>query len=185
MARINLVPWRQERRKRKQQQFLVLLGGCVLATLAGIGLWHLYNESVIDNQLQRNKMLQGEIAKVNVKLKEIEGLDETRRQLLTRMDVIQALQRSRPESVHMMDEMVFVMPEGVILDKISQAGTRVDLAGRAESNARVSALMRNVESSQWMSVPSLRIVENKAAEAGDLNNFGLVYKQARPKGDEQ
>lgn len=180
MARINLLPWRDELRLRRKKEFIALLLAGVVTTVVLMGAWHFLNIQIIDNQINRNQQLRNEIAVVNRKLKEIKNIDQTRQRLQARIDVIQRLQRSRPESVRLMDEMVAMMPEGVVLQSIAQAGNRVEIRGSAQSNARVSALMRNVEESDWITAPHLHVVENKQAAQQGMSSFGLAFNQQRP-----
>jgi type IV pilus assembly protein PilN len=184
MARINLVPWREKRRQQRKKEFSILLGVAIVATLLVMGLWHLINQNAIENQLDRNKMLQKEIEIVDAKLKEIERLDGLRDKLLARMELIQSLQSSRPEAVHMMDEMVFVMPEGTVLKSIKQSGKSIAIEGTAQSNAQISALMRSVEDSDWLDKPILKLISSNEKQEG-LSKFNLSMNQVKPKGDEK
>lgn len=183
MARINLVPWREKRREQRKKEFSVLLGVAIVATLLVMGLWHLLNQNAIENQLERNKILKKEITIVDAQLKEIQRLDVLRDKLLARMELIQSLQSSRPEAVHMMDEIVFIMPEGVVLDKITQKERTISLEGTAQSNAQISALMRSVEDSEWLNKPALKLISSKNKDGG-LNKFSLSLQQSKPKGGE-
>lgn len=180
MAHINLLPWREELRQRRKKEFFGLLLAGIAATLLIMGTWHFINVQIIDNQKSRNQQLRNEIAIVNRKLKEIKNIDQTRQRLQARINVIQRLQRSRPESVRLMDEMVFMMPEGVVLNSVVQKGNRIEIKGRAQSNARVSALMRNVEESEWIANPKLHIVQNKQAEQQGMSDFRLAFSQKSP-----
>ena len=185
MARINLLPWREELRQRRKKEFLALLLGAIVMTVLVMGLWHLFNVQLIDSQKERNQFLRNEISKVELKLREIRNIDATRARLQARIDVIQRLQRSRPESVRLMDEMVFMMPEGVVLNSIAQGGNSVTVDGEAQSNARVSALMRNVDESEWIAAPYLHIVENRQATTQGRSNFRLTFVQKQRVESEQ
>ncbi|OOY41688.1 hypothetical protein BOV91_10135, partial [Solemya velum gill symbiont] len=144
--------------------------------------WHFLNERIKQIQEERIDRLNAEIAAVDKILAEIKDIDRTRKRLQIKIDVIQKLQRSRPESVHLMDEMVTMMPEGVLLDKISQGGDKIEIEGTAQSNTRVSALMRNISESNWITQPRLHVIENvQAAEGGD-NKFRLVFSLKREEG---
>ena len=143
--------------------------------------WHFINSQMIDGQKDRNQRLKNEIAQVDRKLKEIKNIDQTRDKLQARIDVIQKLQRSRPESVRLMDEMVFMMPEGVVLNQIDQSGKRINVQGSAQSNARVSALMRNVDESTWINRPRLHVVENKRAAKQGNSRFKMTFFQEKAK----
>ncbi|MEN8174301.1 MAG: PilN domain-containing protein [Pseudomonadota bacterium] len=154
----------------------------LLLSVAATYGWRVLVDQEIGYQKNRNDYLRKEIAKIDEKLKEIAALDRTKERILSRMEVIQDLQRLRPAAVHLMDELVFAMPDGVYLDDISQQGTAVTLKGAAESNARVSALMRNVQASGWMEDPRLNVVENKQQDkAAAMNSFQMKIRQKMPK----
>jgi type IV pilus assembly protein PilN len=175
MARINLVPWREKRREQRKRDFIMFLGAGAVATLLVMGLWHLINQSMIDNQIDRNNLLRKEIQVVDAKLAEIKRLDETKQRLLARMELIQSLQESRPKAVRLMDDIVLMMPEGVVLSSIKQAGSNISIEGNAQSNAQISALMRNIEETEWLARPTLRLIESKDTEG--LNRFSLTMQQ--------
>jgi len=180
MIRINLLPWREEARKKKQRRFMMLLTTAVIGMAALIFGWRMLVDGQIEHQNARNDFLKAEIAKVDEKLKEIEELDKTKASILARMQVIQDLQSNRPEAVHMMDELVFAVPDGVFLTEMAQAGRTIRLNGLAQSNARVSALMRNAEQSEWLGDPQLQIVQNKGEDkAAGMNEFILTVRQKR------
>lgn len=186
MNRINLLPWREELRKKRQRSFLLSLLFALFVAAAVMFGWRLLVQAQIDNQQARNAFLRSEIAKVDEKLREIAALDKTKASILARMQVIQDLQARRPEAVHLMDELVTAMPEGVYLSSMVQSGRVVDLQGRAQSNARVSALMRNSEESEWLDNPQLQIVENKSEDkAAGFSEFRLVVQQKRVTEDEE
>ncbi len=186
MARINLLPWRENLRRQRRREFgLMMLGGFVISLLL-VAWWHFYNEGLMDHQKRRNAFLERQIAEVDEQIKEIKSLERTRNQLIARMNIIQDLQTSRPQVVHLFDELVETLPEGVHLSKVTQLGTGVTIEGRAQSNARVSAYMRNVSSSPWLGDPQLKIIENKDKkdkrnEEGELNDFRLTLRQTVPK----
>lgn len=182
MTRINLLPWREDLRKQRQQRFLMTMLLSLLVAAAVMFGWRLLVTSQIDYQKQRNEFLRAEIRKVDELLKEIEELDKVKARILARMQVIQDLQARRPEAVHLMDELVTTMPEGVHLDSIAQTGQKVNLKGRAQSNARVSALMRNAEASPWLENPNLQVVQNKGQDKdATLSEFSLQVQQKRAK----
>jgi type IV pilus assembly protein PilN len=161
MARINLLPWRAERRKQRQREFQGMLG---LAALAGVLLsflvWFYYDRQ-ISGQNDRNAFLQAEIAKVEKQNEEIAELDAKKDRLLARKKVIEELQANRSQMVHLFDSLVRTIPDGVTLGSIKQEGDILTLQGNAQSNARVSAYMRNLEVSGWMTKPDLSIIEVK------------------------
>ncbi|MBO9717463.1 MAG: PilN domain-containing protein [Pseudoxanthomonas sp.] len=161
MARINLLPWRAERRKQRQREFQGMLG---MAALAGIVLSFLlwfYFDRQIAGQQDRNAFLQAEIAKVKKQNEEIKELDAKKDRLLARKKVIEELQANRSQMVHLFDSLVRTIPDGVTLGSIKQEGDILTLQGNAQSNARVSAYMRNLEVSGWMTKPDLSIIEVK------------------------
>ncbi len=181
MARINLLPWREERRRRRQRDFLTAIGLAVVATaLVGLAS-HLQIEHMTANQRGRNAFLEQEIARLDRQIREIQELEETKAKLLARMEIIQRLQQSRPEVVHLFDELVSTIPNGVYLTSVEQQGRGVVIEGRAESNARVSAFMRNIEESLWVNNPLLMFIENKEDTADGLSRFRLRLEQQRPK----
>ncbi len=182
MARINLLPWRDNLRRQRKREFGVLTLVAVLLTVGGLAYWHWFNTELIDHQRDRNKVLKSEIAKVDKQIKEIKNLERTRSRLIARMRVIQDLQSSRPQVVHLFDEIVTTLPDGVHLTELKQSGNNVALTGMAESNARVSAFMRKIEDSPWLAAPRLRIIEHKGPRRTDRNEFKLNAKQVVPKG---
>jgi type IV pilus assembly protein PilN len=139
---------------------------------------------MIQSQESRNNYLQGEIAKLNRRIKEIDKLEETKANLLARMNVIQQLQESRPEVVHLFDEVVRAIPEGVYLTRLTQSGGQVVVEGRAQSNARVSAFMRNIQASAWIDNPDLLLIENKDQTGTGLSHFRLGFAQRRMESDD-
>jgi type IV pilus assembly protein PilN len=180
MARINLLPWRETERRRKQREFLVLTVTALVATLmVGVGL-HFQVEHLIATQKSRNDFLRTEISQLEEKIREIRELEKTKANLLARMEVIQQLQQSRPEIVHLFDELVTAIPEGVFLTGVQQKERTVVLEGRAESNARVSAFMRNIEASAWIGNPRLLLIEHKDKTGTGLSHFKLQFTQKRP-----
>ncbi len=185
MAHINLLPWREKLRKQRQREFGFMIIGALILTVLGMGYWHLFVQGQIDHQNDRNRFLEGEIAKVDKQIREIRELENTRRKLISRMKVIEDLQISRPQIVHLFDELVTVVPDGAYLDNMVQRGRNLVLNGHAQSNARVSTYMRNIEASPWMSAPKLSIIENKEADkpTNKDNTFQLGLVQVVPKGD--
>ncbi len=192
MARINLLPWRAERRAQRQRDFYGMLG---LAAVAGLLLsllvWFHYDRQV-SGQKARNQFLTAEIAKVEEQNKEIEALDRQKDRLLARKKVIEQLQADRSQMVHLFDSLVRTIPDGVVLRNIKQEGEILTLEGRAQSNARVSAYMRNLEGSGWMTKPDLSIIEakgedDKTATAGRALPyvFSLKVQLATPDPDAQ
>jgi type IV pilus assembly protein PilN len=177
MARINLLPWREAERKRRQREF----AGAVVAALAAAGLLalavHFQMEANIAAQQGRNQYLQSQIAALDVQIKKIQDLEATKANLIARMNVIQSLQKSRPEVVHLFDELVITVPEGIFLTKVEQSGKSVVVEGHAQSNARVSSFMRNIEASAWVGDPALQLIENRDQTGTGLSRFRLRFEQ--------
>ncbi|WP_422504934.1 PilN domain-containing protein [Stenotrophomonas sp. GZD-301] len=164
MARINLLPWRAERRKQRQRDFYTMLGFAAIGgVLLSLLIWFYYDRQV-SGQGDRNTFLQAEIEKVKEQNKEIERLDRQKDRLLARKKVIEELQAKRSQMVHLFDALVRTIPDGVVLTALKQEGDILTLEGRTQSNARVSAYMRNLEGSGWMTSPELSIIEAKAPE---------------------
>ena len=159
MAHINLLPWREEKRQEQTRQFATIAGLSLALTGAVIFLVHVTLANQIDHQNTRNKMLEDEITTLDASLKQIETLEDTKEQLLARMDVIQSLQQRRPQIVHLFDDFVRTVPEGLFLTSIKQNGEQLTVQGVAESNGRVSAYMRNIDTSVWMATPKLKVIE--------------------------
>lgn len=174
MARINLLPWREERRRERTRQFVVMLiVAAAAAALVSFG-GKLYMDNWLDYQESRNSYLEAQIAEMDRKIREIEKLEETRAQLLARKEIIEELQRSRSEMVHLFDELARTVPDGVYLTSIAQSGSTLTLDGVAESSARVSAYMRNIEGSEWIHRPVLQVVETVQREGeGRVRQFTL------------
>jgi len=187
MARINLLPWREQRRKAREKEFFAMLGAAAgAAVLSFLGLM-LYFGGQIDGQLARNSYLQGEITQLDAKIKEIEELDQTRERLLSRKKAIEELQADRARMVHLFDELVRTVPDGVYLKSVKQAGEILTLEGNAESNTRVSTYMRSLEASQWLENPDLGIVQTQAdptKEADPRNRYAFILRitLSKPKG---
>lgn len=183
MARINLLPWREERRLELTREFtrhavitLALAGAVFYLAINRIG-------NIESSQQNRNNILNTEIKKLDTELKEIQDLETTKNKLLARMDVIQSLQQKRPQIVHLFDEIVRTTPEGVTLVSIEQKGEELTLKGLAESNGRVSAFMRNIDSSEWMTNPRLNYIETKQKSFRNAE-FVLLVKQSAPQDKE-
>jgi type IV pilus assembly protein PilN len=185
MAKINLLPWREELKKKHLQDFLILLLVGIVLTGAAMGGWHLHNENNITHQHNRNNYVKREISIVEERIREIRELESKKNQLLSRMTVITTLQGSRPQIVRLMDEIVTTLPEGVFLTKVTQAGNGVSFDGRAQSNARVSSYMRNIENTRWMHKPVLSIIQNKDKTGTGFSHFQLSALQAAPKKKEE
>ena len=190
MSKINLLPWREARRKEQLNQFIVSV--VIVALIAG-GVWfgmHYYHQQLIDRQNDRIAYIDQQIAVVDKKIKEIKALEREKRRLLSRMRAIEQLQGNRPLIVRLFDEIITALPEGMTITSIEQKGNRVKLQGLAQSNARVSSFMRNIDSSDWINSPSLQFIkEDKRKAQGDsseapINAFTLSFIQVIPKAEE-
>ena len=185
MTRINLLPWREELRQEQKKQFGVMaVMTCVLAA-AIVGLVHFQMQSKIDYQLSRNRFMNKEITQVDKEIEEISELQKTRRSLVERMEVIQDLQGSRPSIVHLFTEIVSTVPNGVYLETLSQKGDDLNVSGEAESNARVSTYMRNLQASAWMKDPNLTVIEIEDKTVNRISSFTLTVRQTSPNATEE
>ncbi|MEN8665343.1 MAG: PilN domain-containing protein, partial [Polycyclovorans sp.] len=174
--RINLLDWRAERRELRKRQFfqMLALGGLVGVIVAGSLYFHA--SGAVEHQRARNQYLTQQVAEIDQKIKEIEGLERTRDNLLARMRVIETLQSSRSASVHFFDEVVNTLPEGVSLTLLRQKGTQVTIEGVADSNGRVSAYMKNLDASEWFDDPRLVVIRATEAGRGRASEFTLQVK---------
>jgi len=183
MPRINLLPWREAERKKRQRDFgVALAGGVVAAILCILATMFVYSNK-IENQLSRNQRLTSEIAELEKSIAEIDGLERQKERLLARMEIIEQLQKSRPEIVHLFDEIARQMPEGVYLNGMKQTGSRVELRGVAQSSTRVSALMRQIDASAWMKDPEVERVETTTAGSSRQAQFVVNLRQESAKDD--
>ncbi len=187
MPHINLLPWRDELRKRREKEFIItaviaalLMGAVVLGV-------HLHYESRIAYQNQRNTFIETEITALDKKIKEIENLKKERDRLIARTQVIQDLQAGRPEIVHVFDELVTTLPDGVYYTKVAQKGRGLNLHGVAQSNARVSSLMRSLDTSTWFENPSLVEItaDLQKDRAVRLSKFNLNVSQTTKKKEDE
>src|SRR5688572_8634817 len=164
MPRINLLPWREEQRRERKLRFLVALGGATVVAGAFMFLALLMFGSMISAQQARNDMLREEIRQLDKKIEEINNLENAKQKFIARMEIIEKLQRSRPEIVHVFDEIVRTLPDGAYLTGMRQTDKRFKFEGVAQSSTRVSAFMRNIDSSDWLKNPELEVVETKQGE---------------------
>ena len=180
MPRINLIPWREAERKRKRQEFGVgALGAVVFAGLITF-LVYLQMGAAVSNQKERNQYLTDEIAKLDKQITEILALEEEKRRLKARIDVIEKLELSRPEIVHVFDQLVRTIPDGINLTSVKQTERRLQLKGLAQSSTRVASYMRNIDASEWLTDPALDILETKGATEGN-SEFTLNATQENPQ----
>jgi type IV pilus assembly protein PilN len=177
MPRINLLPWRADLRQRRKKEFLVALAGTLLVGAGVVYLSKLTVEGWTSAQRDRNDILRTEIASLDKQIEEINTLESQRERLLARMQVITQLQRSRPEIVHLFDELVNAVPEGVNFTEVVQLADRVEMRGLAQSSTRVSALMRNVEDSEWLKNPGLDVVETVSGGIDRSSQFKIFAQQ--------
>lgn len=180
MARINLLPWRVERRKQRQKEFGVMLGVAAIAAVVLSFLIITFYNGQISGQNERNAFLTGQITQLDKQIIEIEELDKKKAKLLARKEVIEQLQANRSQMVHLFDSLVRTIPDGVALTSIKQDDVILTLEGRSQSNARVSTYMRNLEGSGWMTTPELSIIEAKGDDKGLPYEFKLQVTLANP-----
>jgi type IV pilus assembly protein PilN len=183
MARINLLPWRAERRKQREREFYMQLGVAALVGVVVAFAWVLWMDMRIDNQNDRNTYLKGEITQLDERIAKIQDLEKTRSRLLQRKQIIEQLQANRSQMVHLFDEMVKTIPVSARLSNMKQTGDSLSLDGVAQSNASVAEYMRNIESSPWMGHVDLRKTENSHDASRMPYSFGLDVKLSRPTGD--
>lgn len=162
MARINLMPWREKRRKERQRAFVSLVGFAALAAVAVLALGWLVRAGQIEVQESRNEQLTKEIDLMKKKVEEIQDLDIKRERLLGRKQVIEELQSNRSHMVHLFDQLVRTVPEGIMLLSVNQRGTALTIEGRSESNSRVSEYLRRLDASDWLDKADLKIIEEQA-----------------------
>jgi type IV pilus assembly protein PilN len=179
MPRVNLLPWREADRKRRRQEFILSIAGALAsaALVTLVGRWLM--SGAISHQEERNAALKVQIEQLEKQIEEINGLEKQKQALIARMEIIETLQRSRPEIVHVFDEIVRVLPEGVYLTYVKQSGAKIELRGIAQSSTRVSTFMRNIDSSEWLADPSLQVVETKGRDAGRGAQFTLFANQRK------
>lgn len=182
MPRINLLPWREQQRKERKLAFFVALGGATVAALVATFAGYLVFQSQISMQEARNERLRGEIKVLDAQIQEINNLESQKQRFIGRMQVIDKLQRSRSEVVHMFDEVANLVPDGVYLTAFRQSGRRLRFDGVAQSSTRVSTFLRNLDSSQWVKNSSLAGVESKQGQSNG-NSF-VVYAEQVATTDE-
>jgi type IV pilus assembly protein PilN len=186
MPRINLLPWRQQERAKRQREFGFAAIGAVAAAAAVtlFTMWG-YNWS-LERQHERNELLKAQIAELDKQITEILGLEAQKQRLVARMDIITRLQRSRPEVVHVFDQLARTLPDGVYLSSVKQNDKRLELKGIAQSSTRVSTFMRNIEASPWLMNPELQVVETlKSGGAGSEFTLFATQKSIEPAEDDR
>ncbi|WP_435102950.1 PilN domain-containing protein [Arhodomonas sp. AD133] len=179
-TKINLLPWREAARKRREREFYVMLG---IAAAIGAGIWfavHTHLAGRIDYQERRNDLLRQEIAKLDRQIVKIRELEETKERLIARMNVIQELQQGRPQIVHLFQQFVATLPQGLYLSTLREKGDDITITGVAESNARVSSYMENLEGSPWLQDPDLTVIEVRDRNGHRVSDFTLTVQQTPP-----
>jgi type IV pilus assembly protein PilN len=181
MPRINLLPWREERRQERQQQFLTAV---IVSLVVAIALFYgalLYADSLIDEQNQRNAYLKKEIALMDTKIAEISTIEAERTRLLARMNVIQELQTSRPKVVKVLDALVRTLPDGIHLEKLTRQGDSLILDGVAQSNARVSVFMQQLDSNPELTESTLSVIQRTSTKDDAIMKFSLSIGESKVK----
>jgi type IV pilus assembly protein PilN len=183
MPSINLLPWRQALRQRRRKEFLIGIGAAIgLAALATL-LAHLTVSSMIDAQNRRNELLKAEIAELDKAIEQILALEEQKARMISRMQVIDTLQASRPEVVKLFDQIVSTLPEGVYLTSVKQAGRKIEFNGVAQSSTRVSAFMRNIDASESLTSPELKVIQTGSGTSPGAQ-FTMFASQRAAPGEE-
>jgi type IV pilus assembly protein PilN len=173
MPRINLLPWREQERKVRRREFMVAAGGAVFAAGIFVLGGKLVYSSWTDAQIEKNNLLKKEIVKLDAQIADIQDLENRKQRLVARMEIIERLQRKRPEIVHLFDELVKTVPEGVYLTQIKETGNKLEVHGVAQSSTRVSTFMRNIDASVWMDNPVLQVVESAKDSPTGGSSFTL------------
>jgi type IV pilus assembly protein PilN len=186
MRQINLLPWREEQRQERQKNFLILMAATAIVAAGIVFGVKSYFDAQIDGQNARNNYLRSEIAKLDAQIARIDELDEVRQRLIDRKDVIENLQSNRTLMVHLFEQLVTTVPEGIRLLTVQQVGDQLTIDGTAQSSARVSTYLRNLEASEFLHEPTLRIVEAEAEETDrELPyRFAVSVRLAAPGSDE-
>lgn len=181
MAKINLLPWRAERRRQRERDFYIMLAGAAAAAILAWFAWGYWMDMRIDDQENRNKYLRTEIKQLEGKLTEIKELETTKSKLLARKQIIEQLQASRSQMVHLFDELVRTIPDGVRLAAVKQTGPVLALQGVAQANGDVANYMRNLDGSPWMQSSDLQKTEIKGSDKRNRYEFGLTVKLRSPE----
>jgi type IV pilus assembly protein PilN len=181
MPRINLLPWRDEQRKERKVQFMIALGAATLTAALLAFLGYLMFSSMIDGQQRRNDRLRAEIKSLDKQIEEINSLEMSKQNFIARMDIIEKLQRSRPEIVHVFDEIVKTVPDGTYLTAVKQTDQKFRFDGLAQSATRVSAFMRNIDASEYLKNPELQGITADATGGG--SNFTVFAQEVASGAD--
>jgi type IV pilus assembly protein PilN len=180
MPHINLLPWREVQRAERQRQFAVTAAGAAIMSALLVVLVHIQISGQIESQSARNKFLEDTIAQVDKEIAEIKTLQEDKKALLARMEIIQKLQSSRPEIVHFFEEVALNTPKGIYLTSATRGGDTLTVEGIADSNDSISAFMRKLDESPWFTNPKLNIIQS----SGKSSTFKLDVVQTRPAADQ-
>lgn len=178
-TRINLLPWRQERKEQRQKHLILAL---LASAVVGLAVWaggHMYYDSLISYQKHRNTLLEREISLLDRKISKIKELEATKTKLSARMNVVQELQQGRPLIVHVLHQLVETLPDGVYLTSVKQSSSNIVLTGVAESNARISSFMENLDASDWLSDPRLSVIQVKQSQSRRLSEYTLQVSQKK------
>jgi type IV pilus assembly protein PilN len=182
MPRINLLPWREQQRAERKKAFGVGMVAAMVASLGVYGFGYLMMNAIIDSQEQRNTLLRSEISVLDKQIEEINSLEQQKQQFIARMEIIEKLQRSRPEIVHVFDTFVKTIPDGTYLTSLTQTNDKFEIKGVAQSSTRVSSFMRALEASEWLKDTELEVVESKRESAG--SDFTLHARQVTTLGED-
>jgi type IV pilus assembly protein PilN len=183
MPRINLLPWREAQRKeRKLKFFVAVVAAAGVGVVTAFAAYLLYG-SMIEAQQRRNDQMRAEIKTLDKQIEEINNLETSKQKFIARMEIIEKLQRSRPEIVHVFDEIVRTLPEGVYLTGVKQTDKRLKFDGVAQSSTRVSSFMRNIDASQWLRNPELEVVQTSKG-TGPGSSFTLTAEQVTTSQDD-
>ncbi len=185
MARINLLPWRAERRKQREREFFAHLGLAAVGGVVLVVIWAMWMNMRISNQNQRNAMLKTQIHQLDERIAQIKDLEKVRDHLLARKRIIEKLQADRSKMVHLFDELVKTIPPSVRLTSVEQKGDSIKIKGVAQSNASVADYMRNLEASPWMTEVQLGRIDNKHGDSRTPYVFDLSMKMSKPKSDDE
>jgi len=185
MPRVNLLPWREEQRRERKLHFLIALGAATVVAMLFTFAAYLMLDSMVSAQQRRNDMLRGEIKVLDKQIEEINTLENQKQKFIARMEIIEKLQRSRPEIVHLFDEIVRTLPDGTYLTSIKQSDHKLTFEGVAQSSTRVSSFMRNIDASEWLKNPELEVVETKKGDTAGSSFVLFAEQVSHVAGDDE